>query len=204
MPTMTPGEAWETLLEGNRRFVAGEVKHPNQDIEHRGRLEQSQDPIALIFGCGDSRVASELIFDQGLGDLFVVRTAGHVSDAAVLGSIEYGVEVLRIPLVVVLGHENCGAVRATMDAMETGIMPPGYIRDIVERLLPSVISSARQDITDYRDVVTEHVRHTTSQLALRSGLLTDAIDEGRLAVVGAEYALADGSVNQVATAGSLV
>ena len=130
MPTMTPGEAWETLLEGNRRFVAGEVKHPNQDIEHRGRLEQSQDPIALIFGCGDSRVASELIFDQGLGDLFVVRTAGHVSVGGVVSTTQtWKAAVVVFPAVSAALHTTSWALPSAKrlplaGVQETARSPP--------------------------------------------------------------------------------
>lgn len=95
--------------------MLGDAAHPNQDVHRRATLTSGQRPFALIFGCADSRVAAEIIFDRGLGDLFVVRTAGHVADNAVLGSIEFGVEVLEIPLVIVLGHDSCGAVRATME-----------------------------------------------------------------------------------------
>ena len=109
---MTPTEAWTKLREGNLRFVEGRREHPNQDVDRREAVAQAQSPFAVVFGCSDSRVAAEIIFDRGLGDLFVVRTAGHVVDAGVLGSIEFGVDVLHAPLVVVLGHDRCGAVRA--------------------------------------------------------------------------------------------
>ncbi|HTY28065.1 MAG TPA: carbonic anhydrase, partial [Mycobacterium sp.] len=105
MPHSSPVTAWKALKEGNERFVAGKPEHPSQGIEHRASLAGSQQPIAVLFGCADSRVAAEIIFDQGLGDMFVVRTAGHVIDSAVLGSIEYAVTVLNVPLVVVLGHD---------------------------------------------------------------------------------------------------
>lgn len=106
----------------------------------------TQNPFAVIFGCSDSRLAAEIIFDLGLGDAFVVRTAGHVLDDAVLGSLEYSVSVLNVPLIVVLGHDNCGAV-AAKEAVETGIMPPRFIRDLVERITPSVLTSQHQGKT---------------------------------------------------------
>src|SRR3954452_7597051 len=107
-----PGEAFELLLAGNQRFVAGAPERPNQDATRRAEVAPSQRPFAVLFGCSDSRLAAEIIFDRGLGDLFVVRTAGHVMGPEVIGSIEYGVGVLACPLVVVLGHEGCGAVGA--------------------------------------------------------------------------------------------
>jgi carbonic anhydrase len=135
MPRTSPVTAWKALKEGNGRFVAGQPKHPSQGIKHRARLAGSQKPTAVVFGCADSRVAAEMIFDQGLGDMFVVRTAGHVIDSAVLGSIEYAVTVLDVPLIVVLGHDSCGAVKAALTALDDGILPGGY----VERVTPSIL-----------------------------------------------------------------
>src|SRR5574341_698654 len=118
MPTSE--QALRKLLEGHQRYLRGQPLHQHQEAGWRVSLAYSQHPFAVILGCGDSRVPPEIIFDQGLGDLFVIRTAGHVLDAAVLGSVEYGLEKLNIPLVVVLGHERCGAVQAAVKAMETG------------------------------------------------------------------------------------
>jgi carbonic anhydrase len=116
--TLTPREASEMLLAGNQRFVSGAPEHPNQDAVRRAETALAQRPFAVLFGCSDSRLAAEIIFDRGLGDLFVVRTAGHVTGPEVLGSIEYGVSVLGCPLVVVLGHDSCGAVAATRATVE--------------------------------------------------------------------------------------
>ncbi len=118
----TPAEAWTTLMEGNRRFVESSASHPNQDAARRTSLMSTQHPFVMIFGCSDSRLAAEIIFDLGLGDAFVVRTAGHVIDNTALGSLEYGVEYLDVPLIVVLGHDSCGAVTATKGAV--GRRPP--------------------------------------------------------------------------------
>src|SRR3979411_2601849 len=139
MPNTSPVTAWKALKEGNERFVAGEPQHPSQSIEDRARLAASQQPSTVVFGCADSRVAAEIIFDQGLGDMFVVRTAGHVIDSAVLGSIEYAVTVLNVPLIVVRAHDSCGAVKATMAALDEGVVPGGYVRDVVERVTPSIL-----------------------------------------------------------------
>src|SRR5262247_2312937 len=105
------------LRAGNDRFVTGTRVHPNQDAEHRAALANAQRPFAVVFGCSDSRLAAEIIFDRGLGDLFVVRTAGHIIGPEVLASIEYGVTILGATLVVVLGHDSCGAIQATHDAI---------------------------------------------------------------------------------------
>jgi carbonic anhydrase len=123
----TPAEALSALREGNERFVRGEMLHPSQGVDHRSELSVAQHPFAVIFGCSDSRVAAEIIFDQGLGDVFVVRTAGHVLDTTVIGSIEYGVDVLGASLVVVLGHDSCGAVAAaTRESEQPKITANGY------------------------------------------------------------------------------
>src|SRR5665648_1070311 len=130
--TRTPAEAWAELLAGNERFVRGEMSQPSQDVDHRAALSGAQNPFAVVFGCSDARVAAEIVFDRGLGDLFVVRTAGHVVDTTVVGSIEYGVQLLGAPLVIVLGHDSCGAVAAAAEALATGRMPGGFVRAIVD------------------------------------------------------------------------
>ena len=199
----TPSEAWTALAEGNARFMAGQHRHPNQDVERRHSLTTSQKPFAMFFGCGDSRVAAEIIFDQGLGDLFVVRTAGHVVDTGVLGSLEFGVGVLDIPLIVILGHDACGAVSATMHAVAEGVLPGGYIRDIVERVTPSVLIAHSKGLSTPDEIEVEHVRQTIRLLVERSTLIGERIAEGRLAVVGAAYALDEGRARVVEAIGEL-
>lgn len=194
MPNTSPVTAWKALKEGNERFVAGKPLHPSQGIEHRASLATSQKPTAVVFGCGDSRVAAELIFDQGLGDMFVVRTAGHVIDAAVLGSIEYAVAVLDVPLVVVLGHDSCGAVKATLGALDEGVVPGGYVRDIVERVMPSILLGRRDGLTRVDEFEARHVSETGSQLLARSTTVSERVAAGELAIVGVTYHLADGRV----------
>ena len=200
-PPWTPAQAWAKLARGNERFVAGEHWHPNQDAARRDSLTEGQTPIAVFFGCADSRVAAEIIFDRGLGDLFVVRTAGHVIDTGVLGSIEFGVAILDIPLVVILGHDSCGAVSATVDAIQNGVMPKGYIRDIVERVTPSVLAAHQAGMTTADEIEAEHVRHTLRLLTERSSVVADRIASGRLAVVGATYDLGDGRARIVDSVG---
>ncbi|SEF18125.1 carbonic anhydrase [Streptomyces sp. 2112.3] len=199
--TPTPRDAFELLLAGNRRFVAGTPEHPNQDATRRAAIAPSQQPFAVLFGCSDSRLAAEIIFDRGLGDLFVVRTAGHVMGAEVLGSIEYGVEVLDCPLVVVLGHDSCGAVGAACAALENGVQPAGYIRDVVERVTPSVLAARAAGQVEPEEILAEHIRHTVDLLLDRSRVLAEKIAAKQAAVVGLCYRLADGSAELVASRG---
>jgi len=199
---LTPQQAWQKLVEGNARFVSGTSSHPNQDASRRSSLVSSQNPFTLIFGCSDSRLAAEIIFDLGLGDAFVIRTAGQVIDDAVLGTLEYGVDVLNIPLIVVLGHDSCGAVTATKEAVDSGDMPGGYIRNLVERITPSVLSSLRQGNTEVNDMVVEHTRQTAERLVERSPSIKAAIDSGRTAVVGMAYRLEEGRADLVSGIGT--
>ncbi len=194
MPNTSPATAWKALKEGNERFVAGKPEHPSQSIEHRASLAGEQRPTAVVFGCADSRVAAEIIFDQGLGDMFVVRTAGHVIDAAVLGSIEYAVVVLNVPLIAVLGHDSCGAVKATISALDDGQVPAGFVRDVVERVTPSILLGRRDGLTRVDEFEARHVTETAAQLMARSSAIADRVKAGELAIVGLTYHLADGKV----------
>lgn len=194
MPNTSPATAWKALKEGNERFVAGKPEHPSQSIEHRASLAAAQNPTTVVFGCGDSRVAAELIFDQGLGDMFVVRTAGHVIDSAVLGSIEFAVTVLNVPLIAVLGHDSCGAVKATIEALDEGVVPGGYVRDIVERVTPSILAGRREGLTRVDEFEARHVTETGAQLMARSTAIAQKVASGDLAIVGLTYRLEDGRV----------
>jgi len=200
---MTPAQAWQKLLEGNARFVAGTSSHPNQDAPRRSELVNQQNPFAIIFGCADSRLAAEIIFDLGLGDAFVVRTAGQVIDDAVLGSLEYGVDVLKVPLIVILGHDSCGAVTAAKETVDTGEMPKGFLRDLVERITPSVLAARRAGFEDINDMVVEHVKQTAERLLDSSRTISSAAADGRTAVLGVAYRLADGRAELVTGGSSL-
>lgn len=197
----TPAAALAELLAGNSRFVTGTRWHPNQDAEHRAALASAQTPYAVVFGCSDSRLAAEIIFDQGLGDLFVVRTAGHTVGPEVLGSIEYAVTVLATPLVVVLGHSSCGAVQATCAAVSSGSWPSGYLRRLVEAIAPSVDLAGSRQIADVDGIVDVHIERTAGELQDSSTMLGDAVAAGRCAVVGMSYQLAAGRVHVVTSAG---
>lgn len=198
---LTPQQAWNELIGGNKRFVTDQMIHPSQGLATRSELSTGQNPYAVVFGCSDSRVAAELIFDQGLGDLFVVRTAGHVLDTTVIGSIEYGVNLLGASLIVVLGHDSCGAVAAATKALNTGEVPDGFVRAVVDRVIPSIVSISSPDhrngdSPEYSAVELghEHVRHTVQMINSYSISLANAVKEGRCAIVGLEYALHDGRV----------
>jgi carbonic anhydrase len=193
----TPDQALAELYAGNERFVTGTRIHPNQDAEHRAALAAAQTPFAAIFGCSDSRLAAEIIFDRGLGDLFVVRTAGHTIGPEVLGSIEYAVTILNLPLVVVLGHNSCGAVQAAREAVTQGVAPSGHLRAVVDAILPSIDLASAQNVADVDRIVDVHIQRTVDQLQCESGALAVAVAEGRCAVVGMSYHLSAGRVRLI-------
>ncbi|HJF13454.1 MAG TPA: carbonic anhydrase [Enteractinococcus helveticum] len=192
--TLTPQQAWEQLKAGNRRFVDGTVDHPHQDAGWRATLENSQSPHAVIFGCADSRLAAEIIFDVGLGDVFVIRTAGQVIDDAVLGSLQFAIEEIDVPLIIILGHDNCGAVTAAVEAVQTAVMPKSFMRSLVERIMPSVMAARSKGITDVNGTVEEHTDQTVHRVVDTSYAVAQAVKEGRTAVMGVTYSLSDGSV----------
>lgn len=196
----TPQQVWDDMRAGNARFVAGEPLHPHQDVERRSELKGSQRPVAALFGCSDSRLAAEIIFDQGLGDLFVVRNAGQVISDSVVGSIEYAVAILEVPLIVVLGHDSCGAVRAAIEATQQEAPElPSHIWRLIAPIVPAVHRVLRADAAaspenvDAELVGREHLRDTVAELLQSSELITTAIAEGRLGIVGANYRLTDGT-----------
>jgi len=193
----TPATALEELLAGNQRFVTGARVHPHQDAEHRASLASAQRPFAVVFGCSDSRLAAEIIFDRGLGDLFVVRTAGHIIGAEVLATIEYGVTVLGAPLVVILGHDSCGAIQATYDVLSGRAEADPGLRAIVDRIAPSIRYAHDIELAEYENLAEVHVRRTIDLLTRPDSAIADAIAAGRCAVVGLTYRLADGRVTVV-------
>lgn len=192
----TPAQVWREMARGNERFVAGEPQHPRQDVERRTELAGAQSPHAALFGCSDSRLAAEIIFDKGLGDLFVVRNAGQVISDSVIGSLEYAVAVLDVPLIVVLGHDECGAVRAAIDAEKPDATPlPPHIAKLIAPIRPAVQRVPSDDgDPDILEVGREHLRDTVAELLESSELIGAAIAAGTLAVVGANYRLLEGRV----------
>jgi len=191
---MTSDEALRQLLDGHKRYLCSQPLHQHQEAAWRATLAFTQHPFALIFGCGDSRVPPEIIFDQGLGDLFVIRTAGHVPDTAVLGSIEYGLEELHIPLVMVMGHERCGAVQAAVAAMNARTGSPGYLGDIIAAIMPAVAQVRDQpgDIID--NAVRANVRLVMRKLEAHVPVLATGIQADRVKIVGARHDLDTGDI----------
>ncbi|MFC3503992.1 carbonic anhydrase [Micromonospora krabiensis] len=197
-PTLDPEQALAELRAGNQRFVTGAPYHPNQDAGRRAAVASAQHPFAVIVGCADSRLAAEIIFDRGLGDLFVVRTAGHTTGPEVLGSVEYAVTVLGTPLVVVLGHDSCGAVQAARDSVATGSTPPGHLGAVVDAVVPSLRRAEAAGVDDINGIVDIHIAQTVEALLDNSPVLAAEVAAGRCAVVGMSYRLAAGEVREVA------
>jgi carbonic anhydrase len=193
---MSADSALDRIKAGNARFMAGTPCHPGQTMDRRAELAGGQHPFALVLSCADSRVPPELVFDQGLGDLFVVRSAGQAVDRAVLGSIQYAVTVLQTPLLVVLGHRKCGAVEATFDAVANGAAPSGTDIDaLVAAIRPAVEAAEGGGSEDLLDAsVGKNVDRVVEQLQAAE-VLGPAVKSGELTVVGAVYDLASGAVD---------
>lgn len=200
----TPEQAWQALLLGNQRFVAGIPAHPRQDVDLRTKLAEKQKPFAALFGCADSRLSAEIIFDLGLGDLFVVRNAGQVIGETILGSLEYSVEVLGVPLILVLGHDECGAIRATMDDV-AGILPASgkFIHHLVDQIKPTVLEANAAGKHEIDEVTEWHVQDTINEMLTKSETISEAVKAGKLGVVGANYKLALGEIHPIVTVGEL-
>ena len=198
---ISASEALDRLREGNERFVADIRSHATVvRRSHRGDLADGQEPFAIILGCSDSRVPAEIVFDQGLGDLFVIRVAGNIVAPSQIGSVEFAVSKFGTRLVVVLGHSRCGAVEATLDELRRpSAKQSRYLYSIVERVRPSVEPLLSTPLRDdpaalMRDAVRANVRVSASQLRHGSELLESLASEGLL-VVGAEYSLENGMVD---------
>lgn len=184
-------EALQALREGNRRFATGQAIHPHQDATRREEVLPGQRPFAALLACSDSRVPPEVIFDRGVGDLFVVRTAGHVVDDVALGSIEYAVEHLQVPLLVVLGHTRCGAVTAALHGDEA----PGHIAAVIRAILPAVREARGLPGDPLSNAIDAHVRRVVAHLRAVSPLLAEREHTGTLPIVGARYNLESGEVD---------
>jgi carbonic anhydrase len=189
-PSVTPDDALTRLKEGNARYVAEKPIHPNQDSARRAAITNSQAPFAIVLTCSDSRVAPELLFDQGLGDLFVIRNAGNVLDDQVLASMEYAVEHLHVGLIVVLGHEKCGAVSATV----AGGKVPGHIHNLVEAIEPALEKAANLPGDKVDNTVRIHAQRSTDILVHVEPILSEAVQEHKLTIVAARYELGSGRV----------
>ena len=195
-------EAWAALVRGNENFVAGKPLHPRQDAEVRKSVAAAQQPFAALFGCSDSRLAAEMIFDVGLGDLFVVRNAGQVIARTIVGSLEFAFEVLKVPLILVLGHDSCGAVKASMDAVDGNLEVKGeFIENLVSRISQTVITSRSNGVADIDQISRNHISDTIDELLEMSSLIREGVESGKLAVVGAQYRLAEGRVELTTSRG---
>lgn len=188
-------EAEKALIEGNKRFVAGRFLKKDFSDEIRLRLSTDpQRPMAVVLTCADSRVAPEVIFDQGLGDIFVVRNAGNVVDSVVLGSIEYAVDQFKIPLILVLGHENCGAVRCAVDGTETS----RNIRTIMDKIMPTVKSIKSSNVNDDVEEIASKVEYENARQSakriLESSIISRFVEEKKVKVITAKYHLKTGKV----------
>lgn len=187
---MKAQNALEALKEGNTRYVKGELKHPHTDNAYRNSLQGEQHPFAVVLSCADSRVVPELIFDQGLGDLFVIRVAGNIAKDKVLGSIEYAVKYLGTKLVIVLGHENCGAVKASLGDEDPG----GHIGRIIEKIKPAVYMAKRMEGDLLTNSIQNNAHIVSEEIKESKPILANAFKEDGLMVVPAYYQLSSGKV----------
>ena len=182
-----PSEAKRLLVEGNTRFVSGKPIHPRQDAALRKEIINGQHPCAIILGCADSRISPEILFDQGLGDLFVVREAGNVIDDHTIGGIEYAVEHFQVSLIVVLGHENCGAIAAARDTA----VAEGHLKSLVASILPAVEATRGQDA---ESTCKANIRNIVFALQTSEPLLKHLVAKGELVVLGAYYNIGSGVI----------
>lgn len=192
-PAISPDAGLKKLFAGNARYASGAAAHPHQSASRRTEVAAGQKPFAIVVACADSRTAPEVVFDQGLGDLFVTRLAGSIVDDAALGSLEYAVDHLDSSVIVVLGHERCGAVDA---AMKGGKLP-GKIGAVVKPILPAVEAVKRSATPTLDAAVSENARRVAGGLAGRSHILEERVKAGTLKIVAARYDLDSGRVTLV-------
>lgn len=212
----TANGVWSRMLAGNRRFAEGKLEHPNRSVEARKAVIDTHEPDAAVLSCSDARVSPDIIFDAGIGDLFTVRTAGQVIDDAVIASLEYAVDVLDVRLLVVLGHQNCGAIKQackeyeallhelTADA-EDSLMAADSVADLDERILNakslmlrtvgfSIWQAHESELESTEDFERVHIARTIEQLVEQSAVIQRALAEDRLMITGARYQLDTGKV----------
>ena len=190
--SITPELALQKLIDGNLRYASGNASHPNQSLERRAELVSGQHPFAVILGCSDSRIPPELIFDQGLGDVFVIRTAGEVVDNASLASIEYAVDHLGVPLVMVLGHDSCGAVTAAVKGGEV----EGHLGSLMDFISPSVNQAREmgQEGDLLNSSINNNVHNIVEALENSQPILSEKVEREELMILGARYHLDSGLV----------
>ena len=190
MNLLNSEQALMRLKEGNERFVAKRCIHPNQSAERQAEVVKGQHPFAAILTCSDSRVPPEIIFDEGIGDLFIIRVAGNILSEEILGTIEYAAEHLGIPLVLVLGHQKCGAVQAAVKGGEV----PGKIRRLVEALQPAVANAKNLSGDLVENAVRANVERAVEQLKESEPIMAELVHKGKVKVIGGYYNLETGRV----------
>ncbi|MCP4106544.1 MAG: carbonic anhydrase [Desulfobacteraceae bacterium] len=188
MKMPTPEEALKRLKDGNQRYVEQKLTHPNQTAERRAELSSGQYPYAVILGCSDSRVPPEVIFDQGMGDLFVIRVAGNIADDVVLGSIEYAAEHLHTPLIVVMGHSKCGAVSAVASGTELD----GHLPSLGKIIQPAVDKAKGKPGDLVTNAAKTNAEMTADMLRTSEPVLSNLVKAGKVDVVTAYYDLDTG------------
>jgi carbonic anhydrase len=196
---LTPDESLRALLAGNQRFVKGQIVNPRRSPADFSPLAKAQYPEAVVITCSDSRVAPEILFDVGGGDLFVVRVAGNVVDGAgvtVKGSTEYAIAELNVPLVLILGHSNCGAVKAAIQHINAKDSLPGAINGLVELIKPAVTQSKGQPGDPLENAIIQNVKNGVTRLEGLEPILAPGVNEGKVKVVGAVYDLKSGAVTR--------
>lgn len=191
---LAPAEALKLMKEGNENFRNEAPSLAANGRERRLELARGQAPFCVLVGCSDSRVSPEILFGRGLGELFIVRNAGNTVDTAALGSIEYAVGVLGVPLVIVLGHQSCGAVAAAVDVVQKNATFPGVIGEMVQPIVPAVLEARSQGGDLLEASVRSNARRVAKRLTSQSLVIKDALDAGKVKVVGARYGLSDGHV----------
>ncbi len=189
---LSPVDAMGRLVAGNDRFVSGRLKHPDQTPARRNQVAPHQCPFAIVLDCADSRIPPEIVFDQGLGDLFVCRVAGNIAGIPVIGSIEYALVHFHTPLVIVLGHERCGAVGAALDTLRSGILPPASIGGLISEIMPNV-RNVPAGPDQWGQAVAANAEAVAALLRL-SPIAQPQLARGKLRVVSAAYGLESGRV----------
>ncbi len=193
---LTPAQALARLEQGNVEFLRGEQRPESTSAKRRLELAAGQAPFAAYVTCSDSRVPPELLFGRGLGELFIIRNAGNTVDTVALGSVEYAVGVLGVPLVVVMGHESCGAVKAAVDVVENNATFPGQIGRMIEPIIPAVLNSRENGKVSLENAVRSNVRRVVDYLRNQTDpLMQKPLADGRLRIVGAYYDLSTGEVD---------
>jgi len=190
-PSIAPAEAISKLKEGNGRYTSGSLQHPGQSAERRTEVAKGQHPFAIIVSCSDSRVPPEIVFDQGLGDLFVLRVAGNVINDESRGSIEYAVEHFGVRLIFVLGHQRCGAVEAAKETFAAKGKAPAHIQSLVTAIKPAVESTVKGDLDA---TIKANVEYVVNSLRTSEPILKPKLDSGDLQVIGGYYSLDTGGV----------